>query len=297
MSGCEKPGGDVMSIQWNCVYCGTVNPENDRFCIGCGSRFPDWQYRFFSSAALLSGGKKPEFTTASPPETTFVIPRPGEIISGFFRFTEDVLCGTISQDSFRSRLEEVSELIRSVFSKMYLELGEVGEAGKEYGSSVTMLLEFVHYTFNVSVQEMMLYADDGDSSHLLFGRMLAQRAELEYIQILEKLASDAGANPFTGELNIAGRLAAEVIAGMMDIEQFHPKLREFEKHLNNQVEKASRHISLGFSNAEKYDGTNDEVLFKGLAEFRQAEDLLAQALVNLYDSQDQGTVKVVRTGE
>ncbi|MHC9542109.1 MAG: zinc ribbon domain-containing protein [Vulcanimicrobiota bacterium] len=278
-----------MSIQWNCVYCGTVNPENDRFCMGCGSRFPDWQQRFISHAALLSGAKKPEFSSVSAPETPFVIPRPGEIVSGFFRFTEEVLSGTISQDSFQSRLEEVSELIRSVFSTMYLELEEISEAGKEYGSSVTMLLEFVHYTLNVSIQEMMLYSADGDSSHLLFGRMLAQRAELEYIQILEKLAVDAGTNPFTGEFNIVGRVAADVIAGLMDIEQFHPKLKDYQQHLSDQVEKARGHITLGFNTAGKYDGTNDEVLFKGLAEFRQAEDLLSQALVNLHNPHDNRT--------
>ena len=138
---------------------------------------------------------------------------------------------------------------------------------------------------NVSIQEMMLYSTDGDSSHLLFGRMLAQRAELEYIQILEKLAADAATNPFTGEFNIVGRLAADVISGLMDIEQFHPKLKGYEKHLNDQVEKARGHISLGFNTAVKYDGTNDELLFKGLAEFRQAENLLSQTLVNLHNPQ------------
>ncbi len=272
-----------MSIEWNCIYCGTVNPENDRFCKGCHSRFPNWQERFFSHVAGLRGEKKPTIPPPSSTETPFVIPRPGEIIGGFFRFTEEVLSGQISPDSFKFKLEEASELIRSVFQTMYQELGEISEAGEEYGNSMTKLLEFVHFMFNMSIQEMMLYYADGESFHLQYGRMLAQRAELEYIQVLEKLAADAHTNPFTNEYNIMGRLATDVIEGRMDIEEFQQKLKEYEKDINEQVEKAHNNISLGFNAAGKYDGTNDEILFYGISEFRQAENQLAQALVNLYN--------------
>ena len=133
---------EVIVCQYNGIVC-TAGQSIPRMTGSAWDAAPDFQIgsRDFSHMRLCSvEGKKPEFSSVSSPETPFVIPRPGEIVSGFFRFTEEVQSGRISQDSFQSRLEEVSELIRSVFSTMYLELGEISEAGKEYGSSVTMLL-------------------------------------------------------------------------------------------------------------------------------------------------------------
>lgn len=272
-----------MTKEWICVYCGSPNPHHTRFCTSCNARIPDWRQRFIGEEE-----EKPEEETAgvAAEEGPFPIPRPGDMVGGLFRITDEALSGKIPPEEFKERIATITDNVNVAFDGILTGINQIPVEDEEYRSFVRELLENVAFMLNVSLDEIGQYAENEDYSHIRFGRMLAQRAELEYIQIMEMLKSDASSNPFANEPNVLGNLASRIVEGKIGIEEFREKTVNLEKIIFEQIQKAENLIKEGLEKARKYDGTNDSVVFKAINDLSAAGELLSRAVVNLYNPEE-----------
>lgn len=278
-----------MIREMHCVYCGSANPRHSRFCASCRARFPDWpgQLQSYDDDADDETGKNDDESGADPDveirqqNEPISVPRHGEIVGGLFRFTEEVLDGRITAGEFSERLERMEDAVSSAFSSVFSDLGQLTSEVDDYTGFISDLLRYVQFTLRLSFREMSIFRDDGDPDHLRFGRMLAQRAELEYIRIMEMLRSDSRADPFSGQPFVVGNMASGVIEGTLDIREFHERLEKLETLLKRQIEKSGELIRKGFREAERYDGKDDDIIVNSIRDFATAGDLLARMVLNL----------------
>jgi len=281
--------------EMHCVYCGSPNSRHSRFCASCNARFPDWPGQLQSYDDDDNDydhdddwtGKKDDESEAAPDfeirkqNEPIPVPRPGEIVGGLFRFTEEALEGRLTVCEFSERLERMEDAVSSAFSSIFSDLGQLTSDMDDYSGFISDLLRYVQFTLRLSFREMSLFRDDSDQDHLRFGRMLAQRAELEYIRIMEMLRSDSRADPFSGQPFVVGNMASGVIEGSLDIREFHERLEKLETLLKRQIEKAGELIRKGFKEAGRYDGKDDDIIVNSIQDFAIAGDLLARMVLNL----------------
>lgn len=275
-----------MIKELHCVYCGNPNPRHARFCATCKARFPEWPEQFSQSDDEEEmPGKSPDEPAldVSQQKEPFPVPRQGEIVGGLFRFTEEVIEGIVPPDRFSDRLGHMEDAVNSAFSTIFSDLQQIPSDVEDYSSSIRELLRYVQFMLSLSFQEMSLFCTDRDPDHLRFGRMLAQRAELEYIRIMEMLRSDSRSDPFSGQPFVVGKLASEVIEGTLDLKEFHARIEKLEIILQKQIEKAGEMIRKGLTEARKYNGTDDDIIMNSIHDLAIAGDLLGRAVLNLTD--------------
>ncbi len=185
--------------------------------------------------------------------------------------------------SFGERIAPLSGKIDEAFTTISAGLEEIHAESDDYRNFLLELLGNVHYMFNLSFHELALFTGDGDQAHLRRGRMLAQRAEVEYIDIMKMLRADSTLNPFAGEPNVLGSLASLIIEGKLGREGYLEKLQELENLLGRQIEKAGSLVKEGLGKARKYEGTDETFLQAAMQDLSIAADLLARAVLNLHN--------------
>lgn len=127
--------------------------------------------------------------------------------------------------------------------------------------------------------------------------MMAQRAELEYIDFLEAVKADAEGNPFEGEANVLSDLAARFIKAQIGINEFKESLSQLEKTVNTYIEKANEFLKAGFEKAYQFDGTDDTLVFEAIEDLQTSSEFLGKAVVNLYNPQEVRRVVEELVGE
>lgn len=262
----------------DCMYCGVPNYQNTKFCISCNARFPDCLGKF--ALDKNDDSREPQSENKYEKETIH-IPKPGDIVSGLFFLTDLAASRQITPLAFTDKINSIADNVNAIFPSIYEGIEEIATEVVDYRNSVVELIEFVQFMFKLSFQELALFGIDSNITHLCFGRMLAQRAELEYIQIMEKLRSDASLNPFSGQPDVLGALAFQVAEGKTGIQQFREKISDLERLICSQIKNAHECISQGIRQAKEYDGTNDEAIIRASEKLAIASDLLSRTILNL----------------
>ncbi len=264
---------------WTCVYCGHPNPYNARFCVNCNARIPDLRQKFIQEQ------DKEEPVSVSK-NAEFKAPKPGDIVGGLFELSDKALSGEISPAEFGDTIMFMSENIQAAFDTIFSELEQIPEDVGDYASNVREIVEEVQFMLTKGLEEMYLFSQDQDPSHIRFGRMIAQRAELDYIGVMEMVNADAHANPFEGESNVLGRMASLVMRGEMDSNTFCENVSTLENTVLGYIDKSKKILKDAFKKAKEFDGSNEEVLTKAIDQTKEATEVLSKAILNLYDPEE-----------
>lgn len=279
-----------MSEQWTCVYCGHPNPYNARYCISCNARIPDLWQKFIQERAKTEESEQPDSSApGGEPEPTpeeIVVPRPGDMVGDLFKLADAALSGDIPPADFADFITEVSANLQAAFETLFSQLADIPVDVPDYSEHLKSLLVDVQFMFNKGLEEFFHFSETKDPAHIHFGKVLAQRAELEYIQILEMLRIDATANPFTGETDVVGKLASSLVSGELNQEDFKESLAELEKELLEYIEKGEKSLKVGLEKARQFDGTNMEIMDEAMSELQEAEEQLSKAIINLYSPEE-----------
>lgn len=272
-----------MKKEWICCYCGQTNPGMIKFCPGCTSKRPEPDEQ-------CPGGGQEENEAESPAGqegTDFVkVPRQGEIVGGLFRLSDQASNGEIGPHAFKQKIASLSGDIQDIFHTICSELGGIDTDADEYRDFTLDLMHNVQYMFDLSLKELALFPEDGDNAHLRYGRMLAQRAELEYIDIMKMLRADAALNPFSGVPNVLGGLGSLIMEGKLGREDYLARLQDLENLLDRQIQNALKLVKEGMARARKFDGTDDGILHEAIRTLSTAGDLLARAVINLHNPEE-----------
>lgn len=273
-----------MSRARTCVYCGVSLVSDARFCHGCNARLVSWSDP--SPEDHPSEVEPAVEETSAAPSDRLVPPQPGDLVGGLFRLTERVLARQVSAADFCVRIDALAEILETSFSDVKRGLMEIPGDVATYRTSLVSHLELTRFLFLTSLQELRLFGDDGNGRHLILGRLLAQRAELEYIQLLARIASDASADPYVGEAGVLGQLARALVEGRMTAVEYSNRLDALETTVAKQMEAAQQALASGFEGARRYDGAALEGLGPALDDFARARDLLAGVVLNLADPEE-----------
>ena len=273
-----------MQKQWVCIYCKSPNPYNARYCSSCNARIPDLKQSFLSE--MKEYEKEKEGEAQEKEEEAFPIPHPGEMVGPLFELSDLVMSGEITSEQFVNSVGTSLENIAPAFESIYEGIEETGEDAEDYKETVISLIENVQFMFEKGLEEMMFYGEDKNPDHIRFGRTLAQRAELEYIQVLEMLRYDASINPFEGAPNVLGDLARRFYEGQIVLPAFMEEVNEFEKTAMNTLEVSKKLLTKGFQIAKKFDGVSQEVIEEAIAKITIAGDELSKLIVNLHTQEE-----------
>lgn len=286
-----------MTREWTCLYCSGSNPYHARFCVHCNAKLPDIKF----SASIHTGeaddeqAGEPE-TQPEVQETALEIPKPGSLVGSLFSLCNSVLNEEISPSEFGERIRRALESVDSIFGSIYEGIGSTDTQAEEYKEQVLTLLENVQFMFVKALEEILLFEDDQAPYHIRYGRMLAQRAELEYIQIVEMLVYDASGsyNPFEGAPFVLGNLAEEFYCGELSLDEFKQQLKDLEKVTNGYFEKGSSLVKEGFALADRFDGNNGEILQTAIDKLAEAGDEISKAIINLHTQEEiKGTMNQI----
>ena len=273
-----------MQQGWVCIYCKHPNPYNARYCASCNARIPDLKQSF------LAGIKEEtaEGDSEKQDEAPFPIPKPGDMTGSLFELTEMVLSGEISPVEFSCEIRLSMTNIGSVFDSLCGEIETLAGDMADYADTVVSLLENVQFMLEKALEEMLLFAEDQDDSHLRFGKVLAQRAELEYIQILEMLKYDSSINPFEGAPNVLGNMARRYFEGELGLTAIRDELKEYEESTMSSLKDCKTALTEGFALAGKFDGNNREIITAAIDRLTEAADGLSKLIVNLHSQEEIG---------
>jgi hypothetical protein len=174
--------------EWVCFYCGTSNILTTRFCNSCNSSILSLDRQYLqdrvNSADLLSGDA----------EAQEIIPYPGKLTGGLFNLTSAVQKGTLTPERFSEILGNITLELNRVFEEISNELTAVINQGDEeektYVNMIRDLILSVQFMFKTSLEEMMRYTEEQNLIHIFNGQRLAQKAELDYIEIMKTLKAD-----------------------------------------------------------------------------------------------------------
>lgn len=273
-----------MDNQWVCIYCKSPNPYNARYCSSCNARIPDLRQTFISGMKENEAESKDD--EASNNEETFPMPVPGSMVGPLFELSDMVQINEISLQEFADRMNGSLERIGPAFESIYSDVERTGAEAQDYTDTIISLLENVHFMFEKGMEEMLFYTEDQDPSHLRFGRLLAQRAELEYIQILEMIRYDSSTNPFEGAPNVMGKLAGMYFDGNISLTEFKKEIQNLEENTMKIFEKSRQLLDEGFKIAGTFDGVSEGVLGNAIDKLVEAGDELSKAIVNLHTQEE-----------
>lgn len=276
-----------MEKEWICIYCNQANKSNAKYCIKCNAKIPE----VLTSLSSEGIGEDQEGEVANLPEEeqqSFPIPAPGDIIGPMLEFCEQAIKGEISATEFGERIRTALDKITPVFDTIYDSLESIETDVDDYRDKVMSLLENVHFMFVKGFEEMALFEEDQDTSHIIFGRNLAQRAELEFIQVMEMIKHDAKAtmNPFEGAPNVLGNLAEKYYNGEISLDDFQEQVKLFRETTNNYFREGKRLLDEGFELAAKFDGKNETVIEEAINKLEMAGDEISKAIINLHTQEE-----------
>ncbi|MCD4783385.1 MAG: hypothetical protein K8T10_06100 [Candidatus Eremiobacteraeota bacterium] len=274
-----------MEQQWVCIYCKNSIPYNARYCSHCNAKVPDLKQSFREKAE--EEGKE-EVKQESQEEEPFFIPRPGDIVGGLFQFTDQALTGEITTDEFEQRIATAISNTDSVFESIYQGVEEIQTDLDDYREQVLSLLENVHFMFMKGLEEIRFFAVDADPSHIRFGRTLTQRAELEYIQIMEMLKYDYSAtmNPFEDAPNVIGNLGKRYYKGEINLSTLKEEVNRFEKVTQENKKKGEELVEEGFKIARDFDGKDESTLEKAIDKLKEGADEFSKLIINLHTQEE-----------
>ncbi|MCE1245371.1 MAG: hypothetical protein LWY06_01870 [Firmicutes bacterium] len=272
-----------MTSDWTCLYCGGQNPIYGRFCTTCSAKKPEFKYTTKISAdndsQEISGSALNALRKYS-----LEIPKPGSLVGSLFALCNNVLNEEISIFEFGESVSQAIESVDSIFGAIYDGIGSTDTQAEEYKEQLLTLLENVQFMFVKALEEIFLYSQDQAPYHIRYGRMLAQRAELEYIQIVEMLVSDASGNynPFEGAPFVLGTLAEEFYEGKLTLDEFKEQLSDFKNATYTYLEKGRSLAREGFALAEAFDGDNGDTMQAAIDKLSEAGDEISKAIINLH---------------
>lgn len=273
-----------MQQGWVCIYCKHPNPYNARYCASCNARIPDLKQSFLAGMKEESA----EGGEVKGEDEPFPIPKPGDMTGALFELAEMALSGEISPVEFACEIRLSITNIGSVFDSMCGEIEGLAGDMADYADTVVSLLENVQFMLEKALEEMLLFSGDRDESHIRFGRVLAQRAELEYIQILEMLKYDSSINPYEGAPNVLGNLAGRYFEGEMGLTTLQDELKDYEESAMASLYSCKGMLTEGFALAGKFDGNNREVMTAAIDKLTEAADELSKLIVNLHSREEIG---------
>jgi hypothetical protein len=285
-----------MTTEWTCIYCGKHNPFQARFCINCSAKIPDLKYSTSTKEKKTADESEEKPDQTEKKYDKLDVPDPGSLVGSLFVLCESVLNDQITPSEFGSRIRKAIESIDPVFGAIYDGISTTETDGEEYRDQVLTLLENVQFMFVKALEELLLFEKDQAPYHIRFGRMLAQRAEMEYIQIIEMLVYDAKAdcNPFEGAPFVLGNLAEDFYIGRLSLQGFKEKLTAFEKTTNNYLKRGNQLLKNGFALAAKFDGTDGEILQAAIDKLAEAGDEISKAIINLHTRKEiEGSIKQI----
>jgi len=269
-----------MEQEWVCIYCKNPNPYNARYCSHCNAKIPNLRQSFLAEAE--EEDKKDEEEKTSEQEELFPIPRPGDMTGPLYNLAAMVSSKEISLGQFGDALRTSLDNLESAFDEIYSDVESIDTEVADYRSEVVALLENVNFMFNKGLEEMLLFEEDSDASHLRFGKILVQRAEMEYIQVLEMLMRDASMNPFEGAPNVVGDLARRYFDGEINQEAFKEQVGEFEKVAMESFENSRKMIDEAFKLAKNFEGTGEEDISRAIDKLTDAGNELSKIIINLH---------------
>jgi len=275
-----------MEQQWVCIYCKNPIPYNARYCSHCNAKVPDLKQSFMMEMAEKEGQEEELDVVAE--EVPFDIPRPGDLVGGLFELTDLALDGEISKGEFEERMEKAMSNTNTIFDSMYEGVEEIQTDLEDYRDQVLSLLENVHFILMKGLEEIRFFADDGDSSHIRFGRVLAQRGELEYIQIMEMLRYDytTSVNPFEDAPNVIGNLGKRYYKGEINLEALKEEVERFEKITQENKTRAEKLLEEGFKLVRDFDGKDESKLEKAIKKLKDAGDEFSKLIINLHTQEE-----------
>lgn len=277
-----------MEQQWVCIYCKNPIPYNSRYCSYCNAKVPDLKQSFLMEMAEKERKEEEEEEQEIAEEEPFLIPRPGDMVGGLFQLTDQVLNDEITTGEFEQRIGMAMSNTNSIFESIYEGLEDIQTDLDDYREQVLSLLENVHFMFMKGLEEIRFFTDDTDPSHIRFGRVLTQRAELEYIQIMEMLKYDCTAtiNPFEGSPNVIGNLGKRYYKGEINLSALKEEVDRFEKVTQENKKKGEKLVEEGFKLARDFDGKDESKLEKAIDKLKEGADEFSKLIINLHTQEE-----------
>lgn len=263
-----------------CPYCSAEISPYSKFCSKCSARIPD---HFWSSVTMQEESSENAADTSADEGSDFEIPKPGDLIGALAARIEAIAEGTEDAAPLMSALPSMKEQVGLVFRDIYAGLEVLPEDAADYRMALERILNYVCRLFEMALSEMELYGEDGDIEHLLFGRFLLQRSELEYIDILKTLKQQSRMDPFAGYRNIVAAWAGQLATGSLGREEFVSRMENLEQALLERIEQAQTLLQKGFETAKTYEGIEDAQMVAVMEKLAQAVELLSGVILNLYN--------------
>jgi len=123
-----------------------------------------------------------------------VVPQRGEIVGGLLDILDFIKEGKIPEKDFERVIPQMRQGLNIFLLNLYKQLepptGEIEEVRK-YAEKVKEMVEYIHFLFLKSLDEIEEYLTDKDQKHLNFGGRLAMDAEAKLIKLVDMLKTDS----------------------------------------------------------------------------------------------------------
>ncbi len=260
-----------------CPYCETELSQYSKYCSNCTARIPD---------GFLSEAQQEAVNQDNSENDPMPIPRPGDLVGALSKIIERILAGELEAQPLLQSLPEIKSQVTEVFAQVTEELAELPEEIGEYKNSLQETLLCISKMFELSLSEMETAGQDGDVFHLSFGRFLAQRAELEYIELLKSMKMESTMNPFANETSVFEQMASRLQRGEETSDNFKKQIETLEDSVNKRLKEAGKILNSAMEKAKKYDGTNDTVMIDAIKKISEGINLLSGIIINLYNPEE-----------
>ena len=267
-----------MSGGWSCFICGRENELGERFC-PCGAARP----RIYDFAAPASAERSSSSSSAPAPQAVTESP----MLSGLAMWVNQAACGQLSPSQFADKVQKAQSQLEGLFSNMLRELSQVDAHGeKAYLRSITTSLEDAATLFRIALSYLAKFGQSKKTAHLRVGMMLAERAEEAYVGVEETLAQDAQGYSLRHQGDVVGRLAQEVLAGRMTLEEYRSQLDEVDKAAHFWLREGQKSMESGLAAARAFTGRGAGLSEEAARRLAQAAQQLGQVILALYSREE-----------
>jgi hypothetical protein len=229
-----------------------------------------------------------EAAQAAPPEDKggFSIPRPGDLVGGLFRLSGAVTSGVISPEQFRLSLEDSSRLLGEAFQEIVSGLKSIPDGDEEYSGMIFAIIKSIEFMLDVSLEEMSLFADDGDAAHIFNGQRLAQKAEADYIDLAKMIQADAARNPLAASTDTLGDLASRVMGGRMSLDTYRNSVLQLKTYQEEKLDEGRALLEESFSQALLFDGAGIDLVLQAVEGLKKAGEAFSQVVLSIYGAEE-----------
>ncbi len=270
----------------NCPYCGGELSEYATFCPTCKARIPEW-------------AESEEYTLQEQSEDAneIIVPKPGELVGDLTMAIERVLSGEIEPAPLLNAIPRIRTEIANVFIQIGEELSGLAEDAEEYKNFIMEILNNISKLFDLSFSEMEFMNEDGNSAHLKFGVYLAQRAEIDYIELLKSMKMQSKMDAFANEIYVIGTMASKLHTGQETQEGYKTTLTELKETVDTHFAKSQETLNKAFDKALQYTGSNNDIIKQALLNVAEGVQELSAIIINLHNPEEtrEALEEVVKT--